>query len=172
MAITAALTLSQGADKTKFTVADSTPYGGGEPRSSFTGRTITVYKSDGTVLGTYDFSYAAYPSDQIEVTGLDKDLSVTVNMAITPGSVVSGSVYTAQAIKTLTGYSMGYFFDRMKNVSAQPRLELNNSFMLDTYKILMFSDAAVQAGLDSDTESAQLSLDRARNIELYNPKPY
>lgn len=170
MAIAATLTITQGSDKTKFTVTDTTPYAAPETRASFTARTFSVYKSDGTLFGTYNFPYSG--PDSLEVTGLTKDLAVRVLMTITPGTPVSGSVYVADKAAALTGYSAEYLSQRVWMMALNPRYELNNAFVIDNYKILMYKDqASIRAEME-DVETAQQFLDRIYNIEQYNPKPY
>lgn len=172
MALTAATQISQGSNCSQFTVTDSSNYGGSDPKANISSRVLVVFKSDGTVFTTINFSYALYPSDSVVITGLDKDYSFLVIMTLTPLVPVLGSVYVANNDFALKCYTMTGFYQRMKNASLQPYYERNKNFTTDTFNILMDADVAVAAAASQDISSAQLLLDTAAKIQSSFPMPY
>lgn len=179
MAISAAITTTQGADKTTFTINDVTPYAGGDSKSNFSARTLIIYKNTGAVyrqpgqvVDTIDFSYGTYPGDSITITGLDKDYAFTIIMTITPIVPVSGSIYTVTVKTALTGYTISAERERWKKSADDPRLEKNQDYLSDTFRLLVERDNAVVAAAANDITSAQLALDRAGKIISLNKLPY
>lgn len=175
---TASLQIQQNGACDRFVVVDNSDYTS-EPKNSFTNRRLIVYKSDGTVYRqpnqTTDeipFSHGAYPTDQIEIVGLDKDYALTVIMTLTPAAPVSGSTYTVTSRFALSCFTMSAFYDRSKKQSINPRLELNNDYVSDTHRLLVEREAAVKAAAANDVASAQLSLNRAKKIIDNNKIPY
>lgn len=169
MAITANFTITQGTDVTKLTLTDTTNYSGGELVGNMTARSVSLYKSDGTLLGTYAFS----GSDLTKVvTGLTKDLALSGVLTLMPASVVGGSTYTKAVFAAIIGYSMTAFYQRHNKMALDTRLERNRDYVTDNYKILMEVQAAQQACVGEDTVSAQYCLDRVKKIIDTNPLPY
>lgn len=177
MAIAASVSISQGTDKTKFIVTDSTVYGGVDTISNINNRSLRVYKSDGSDYyppGT-DYPIIAFPyagGNSITLTGLDKDYGLKVVMTLNPIVTVSGSVYVDEDTGGMAGYGRTYFYERMVAVSSSPRLEQSQAFISDTMEIQMLTEVGVAAAESGDITTAQLCFDRARNIELYKQKPY
>lgn len=169
MAITAALTITQGTDNSTITLTDATNYSGGELVGDMTARSVTIYKSDGTTLGTYAFSGSSLTK---EVTGLTKDLAIKAVLTLTPAVVVGGSTYTKNVWQAITGYSMTGFYQRHNKMALDTRLERNRDYVTDNYKIQMEVQAAQQACVAEDIVSAQYCLDRVKNILDRNPLPY
>ena len=172
MALTAATQISQGSNCTQFTVTDTSNYGGSDPKGNISSRILTVFKDDGTVFTTINFSYALYPTDSVTISGLDKDYAFNVVMTLTPIVVQSGSVYVANNDFSLKCYTMSNFLQRMKLASLQPYYERNKNFTTDTFNILMDADVAVAAAATGDIASGQILLDTAAKIEALNPIPY
>lgn len=171
MPITATITISQGSDKTKFTITDATA---SEP--NLTGRSIIIYKSDGTVYrqplqvtDTIDFPY---PATSIDILGLDKDLALSAVMTITSSAPVGGSVYSVTSKFALTGYTVTEQRERWKRIAENPRLENNVLYTNDLYRLLVEADNAVTAAAANDITSAQLALDRADKLIKYSKIPY
>ena len=169
MPITANFTITQGTDNSKITLTDTTIYDGGEPVGSMTSRTIILYKSDGTALGTYTFTGSNLT---VQVSDLAKDYALRGVFTIVPPSVVGGSTYTVTRYAAVTGYSMTAFYNRHNRMAVNPRLEVNRDYVTDNYKILMEVKAAQAAVAQEDTVSAQLCLDRAKKIIDTNKLPY
>lgn len=169
MAITAALTISQGTDNTKLTLTDATTYDGGEPIGSMTQRQVVLYKSDGTVLDTVTFSGV---STTAYVEDLDRDYAVRAIFTITPPTPVGGSTYTDTVYFAATGYSMTNFYQRHNRMALNPRLENNRDYITDNFKILMEVEAANASNAAEDIVNAQLCLSRIKKIVDTNRLPY
>lgn len=168
MAITATLTITQGTDASVITLNDGTDYTV-ETIGSMVSRTVVITKSDGTTLGTYAFAGTDLTK---EVTGLTKDYALKAVFTIVPGAVIGGSVYEATTYQAITGYTMQNFYARHKKLSLNQRLENNKDFTLDTFRILMEKDAAVNGANLEDLTGSQLCLDRAGKIISNNKIPY
>ncbi len=169
MAITANFTISQGTDNSKITLTDTTNYSGGELVGNMTSRTVILYKSDGTALGTYTFSGSDLTK---EVTGLTKDLALRGVLTLVSSAPDGGSVYTKNVWQAITGYSMTGFYQRHNKMALDVRLERNRDYVTDIYKIHLEKVAAETAATAEDLVSAQLCLDRIKNILDRNPLPY
>jgi hypothetical protein len=169
MAITAAFTITQGTDNSKGTLTDTTVYSGGEPIAAMVSRSVTLYKSDGTVLDTVAFTGV---QTTVDVEDLVKDYSVQAVFTITPPTVEGGSTYTATIYQSFTGYSMTAFYQRHLRQMVNLRLEANAAYMLDNYKILMEVQASERASALEDIGSAQFCLDRIYKIYTTNSLPY
>lgn len=169
MAITAALTITQGTDASAITLTDTTVYSVGETIASMTSRTVVITKSDGTTLGTYVFS--GVETTKL-VSDLTKDYCLKSVFTIVPPSIVSGSTYVATVYSSVTGYSMQAFYARHKKLSLNQRLENNKDYTNDTFRILMEVDAATNAATLEDIAGGQLCLSRAQKIISNNIIPY
>jgi hypothetical protein len=164
MPITASFTASQSSDCTTFQVTDTTNYSAPETKAAMTSRYLYIYKADGTLYKTVDFSYATYPTDVITITGIDQDYGFKVNMEITPASVVVGSVYTASKVVALTCYSKVAFFERQNKMVIEPSLLDNTAYLKDSMKIVLDIEAANNAAVDMDVLNAQNAIDRIKFI--------
>lgn len=180
MSLTAAIKVSQGANCDRFTITDDSNYTeSGELRSTFTGRSLIIYKSDGTVYRQPDqltdeipFSYEAYPSDEITIVGLTQDTALHVLMTLTPSVVGSGSIYTTNSKFALVCYTKGFLVQRSKKMRANKRYEENMNYVVDTARIQINCNEAPRAAAGNDIESAQRELDCAKRIHENNPIPY
>lgn len=180
MALTASVLITQGGDCSRFVVKDNSNYEEAtEPREGFSDRKLIIYKSDGSVYRkpgqTADeipFSYADYPSDEIEIDGLTQDYALHVVMTLTPITPASGSIYTVTSKFALVCYTNNYLYERAKKMMLNPRYEQNNNYVADTERIAIAIATAPKAAASDAIESAQIQLDYARNIYEKNPTPY
>jgi hypothetical protein len=129
-----------------------------------TSRYLYLYNADGTLYKTVNFAYATYPSDVITISSIDKDYAFTVNMEITPASVVVGSVYTASKVVTLVCYSKVAFFERQNKMVIEPSLLNNTEYIKDSMKIVLDIEAAKNAEADTDVLNSQNAIDRIKFI--------
>lgn len=94
MAITASISISQGADPSSLTITDDTVNEGSE---TYTNRTLTIIDSNGNELPDYpnpiSFSFGSYPTGVITLTGFTVDLALSVTMNLTPTVVDPTSDY-------------------------------------------------------------------------------
>jgi hypothetical protein len=96
MAITAAVTISQGASPAALIITDSTL---NEDSETYTDRYLTILDSDDAALPDYpnniDFNFVDYPTGVITLTGFTVDLALNIVMTLVPTVVDALSVYTA-----------------------------------------------------------------------------
>jgi hypothetical protein len=164
MPITAAFTSSQSADCTTFQITDTTNYAAPETKAAMTSRYLYLYKSDGSLYRSINFSYVTYPTDIITITGLDQDYAFTVKLEITPASPVVGSVYSLSKVVTLVCYSKVALFERVNKMTIEPALVNNNDYLRDSMKIVIDIEAAKNAEADNDILSSQHAIDRIKFI--------
>lgn len=178
MPVTASLSVSQGIDPTTFTLTDTTNYSV-ETKSTYTGRSITIYKSDGTVYrqpgqltDAIDFSFTTYSSDQINITGLEKDYAFTIVMTLAKTSPVNGSVYIASIYKSFVAYTSNQFTERLKKIAENTRYESNKDYVNDLKLISLYKKGSTDAAALQDVKGAQMFLDKAKRITDLNQLPY
>lgn len=164
MPITASFTASQSSDCSTFQITDTTNYADPEEKVDMASRYLYLYKSDGTLYDTIDFSYGEYPSDVITIEGIDKDYAFTVNMEIGTEEPVVGSVYTASKVVALVCYSKVAFFERQNKMVIEPSLLNNTEYLKDSMKIVLDIEAAKNAEADTDVLNAQNAIDRIKFI--------
>lgn len=97
MAITATISISQGASPANLIIEDTTL---NENTETYTARTLTITDSNGDALADYpnpiNFSLITYPTNIITLTGFTVDLALNIIMTLTPTVVVVGSIYIAE----------------------------------------------------------------------------
>lgn len=164
MPITASFTASQSSTCSTFQITDTTNYSAPETKAAMTSRYLYIYKADGSLYKTVNFSYATYTTDIITITDIDQDYGFTVNMEITPASPVVGSVYTASRVVALVCYSKVAFFERQNKMVIEPSLLNNTEYLKDSMKIVLDIEAAKNAEADTDVLNAQNAIDRIKFI--------
>jgi hypothetical protein len=164
MPITAAFTASQSADCTTFQITDTTNYSAPETKAAMTSRYLYLYKADGSLYKSINFSYVTYPTDIITITDVDKDYAFTVSLEITPATPVVGSVYSLSKVVTLVCYSKVSLFERVNKMTIEPSLVNNNDFLRDSMKIVIDIEAAKNAEADNDILGSQNAIDRIKFI--------
>lgn len=179
MPLIAAISISQGANISQFTITDASNYGGSDPKANFSARKLILYKSDGTVYrqpgqltDEIDFDFGAYPTDQITITGLIRDLALSATMILTPVVSQPGSTYSITTKFALVGFTMTALYERQKELSIEPRYESNTQFVTDSYRLLLEAETAIVAASANDITGSQLCLDRANRIITDNRIPY
>jgi len=123
-----------------------------------------IYKSDGSLYKSINFSYVTYPSDVITITDIDQDYAFTVSLEITPASPVVGSVYSLSKVVTLVCYSKVALFERVNKMTIEPALVNNNDYLRESMKIVIDIEAAKNAEADNDILSSQHAIDRIKFI--------
>ena len=164
MPITAAFTASQSADCTTFQITDTTNYAAPETKAAMTSRYLYLYKSDGSLYKSINFSYITYPTDVITITDIDQDYAFTVSLEITPASPVVGSVYSLSKVVTLVCYSKVALFERVNKMTIEPALVNNNDYLRESMKIVIDIEAAKNAEADNDILGSQHAIDRIKFI--------
>ena len=174
MAFTASYTIQQSANSTSLTVTDTSSYSS-EAKSTFSSRRLYLVKSDGTYVkfpsnGTsdyIDFSFVNYPSDQITITGFQKDLSLSIKLELVSTSPVGGSVYTSTNIVTMLGFTNAAIYNSGQILATNPT-RINDKLFLENLRDLQREKVtAANAGTYNDQFSSQAALDRAYYIIQY-----
>lgn len=167
MAITATITISQAASPASFTVTDTTV---NENSETYTNRTLTILDSENNPLPGYanpiPFSFIAYPSGVISLTGLTQDLALTVTMTLTPTSINPLSTYVATNQVALNRYlEQGVY-----NIQAARFLSTDLVGIADVQAQLSSIDIIIEQ-INSQTSvlygslvGAQNALDRGQNV--------
>lgn len=179
MALLASISVSQGADNSKFTITDNSNYGGSDPFANIASRQLIFYKADGTVYrqpgqttDEIDFDISFGATGDMDILGLERDLALSAVMVLTPVAAQTGSVYSVTLVFALVGYTMTNVYERMKKTAVQPRYEKDKAFTNDTHRLLLEQNNSTAAASNNDIEAAQLSLDRAYRIIQDNKLPY
>jgi hypothetical protein len=168
MSFTAQYSVSQSVNGNSLIINDTSSYAS-EPKSSFTSRRLTLLKVDGTPInfpsgsttGYIDFSFAAYPSDSITITGFTGDLALIVTMTLVSSAPVTGSTYTISSVVPMIGYTMLSIYNATQIAATNP-IRLSDNQFYDTLSQLQTEvDNATVAGTYGDQFSAQAALDRA-----------
>ena len=168
MSFITAFSVAQTGDCTKFTVNDTSSYAT-EGTGTFTTRTLTIQKSDGTYLTVGTTVYNAYvwpfaSGNSIEFTAIDKDYAYEVTLAHTSSSPQPGSVYTKTDAAVLICFTMSGFYTFSYNMAINPSLEKNYKYVKDVMRLWIEKESAQKAAIDDDFQASQASLDRAKYI--------
>jgi len=167
MAITANITVSQAASPASFTVTDTTV---DESSETYTGRTLTVLDSENNPLPGYTnpipFGFDTYPNGVISLTGLTKDMALTVSMTLIPAAIDPASVYTVTKQVALNRYlEQGLY-----NIQAARFLSSDLQGIADVQAQLSSIDIVIEQ-INSQTSvlygslvGAQEALDRGQNV--------
>lgn len=171
------ITISQGADCSQLTIADTSTYNV-EATSTFTARKLTIRKSDGTYLKIGDTTYNEYvwpfvAGNTIILSGvdsntntayIDKDYAFTITLALTSSAPQGGSVYTKTELAVLVCYIMSSFFSNSNKMALNPSLEKEYRFVKDVMRLFIEQESAKKAGIDGDIGASQSCLDRGKFV--------
>lgn len=176
MPFTTAISFTQGADCSQFTVVDSSSYNL-EATNTFSARKLTIQKSDGTYLKIGNTTYNQWPwpfasGNSLVISGVDEknqpyiatDYILSVTLALTSSNPINGSSYTRTEMPVFTCYTMSAFYANTGKMATNPGLEKDYKFVKDVMRLFLEKESAQKAGLDGDTGAAQACLDRAKFI--------
>lgn len=171
MAFVANYTIAQGLDCTSVVITDTSSYAS-EAKTTFTYRRLYLYKADGTTIafpagsttGYINFSFAAYPTDQITVTGIDQDYGLRVVMELNSSAPVGGSIYSKSSVVALTCYTNTALYNVAQIAATNPSRIDDPVFYNSWSDLQTEKDAAVLAATYGDQLSADSALKRAKNI--------
>ncbi len=115
MAFTPGFTVAQGLDVTSFTITDTSS---GDP--SITGRTISLFESDGSLLGgsTIDWPLSDGNTKALSEVLTPWDFSLNILVTWTSSSPIPGSTYTANEIVTFDGQSNEFAYSLVQQISS------------------------------------------------------
>jgi hypothetical protein len=171
------MTISQGADCSQFTIADTSTYSV-EATSTFTARKLTIRKSDGTYLKIGNTTYNEYvwpfvSGNTIILNGvdsvtntayIDKDYAFTITITLTSSSPQGGSVYTKTELIVLVCYILSSFYSNSNKMALNPSLEKEYRFVKDVMRLFIEQESAKKAGIDGDIGASQSCLDRGKFV--------
>jgi hypothetical protein len=176
MPFTTAISFTQGADCSQFTIVDASTYNI-EAAGTFSARKLTIQKSDGTYLkiGNTTYNQFVWPfasGNNLVISGVDDknqpyigaDYAFTVTLALTSSSPVNGSVYTKTELPVFTCYTMSAFYTNTGKMAINPGLEKDYKFVKDVMRLILEKESAQKAGLDGDIGASQSCLDRAKFV--------
>jgi hypothetical protein len=168
MPFTTSVSISQGADCSQFTIADSSTYNV-EGTGTFSARKLTIQKSDGTylVVGSVTYNQYVWPfasGNSITISNMQIDSAFTIKLELTSTSPQSGSIYSKIELPVLTCYTMSAFFSNTYKMSIDNSLEKDYKFVKDVMRLFMEQESAKKAGADGDVGAAQGCLDRAKQL--------
>lgn len=167
MAITASILVSQAASPASFTVTDNTA---NENSETYTNRTLTILDSENNPLPGYSnpipFGFDNYPDGEISLTGLTKDMALSITMTLTPTVINPSSVYTVTKQVALNRYlEQGLY-----NIQAARFLSSDLQGVADVQAQLSSIDIVLEQ-INSQTSvlygslvGAQEALDRGQNV--------
>lgn len=167
MAITAAITTTQGANPSQFTVNDVTENEGSE---SYTNRTLTIVDDQNNPLPDYpnpiNFSFDDYPSGSITLGGLTQDIAMSVTMTLVPTSPQPGSVYTVtRDVATNRYLQQGvYNIQQARFIDQDLPGEVGVQAQYNSIQIIIEQENSQTAVLYGSLTAAQNALDRGQNI--------
>lgn len=168
MPFTTSVSITQGADCSQFTIADSSTYNV-EGTGTFSARELTIQKSDGTYLsvGTTTYNQYVWPfasGDSIIVPNLSIDYAFTIKLELTSTSPQTGSIYTKTELPVFVCYTMSAFYSNTYKMSLDNGMEKDYKFVKDVMRLFLEQESAKKAGADGDIGAAQGCLDRAKQI--------
>lgn len=167
MAITASISVSQAASPASFTITDTTQNQGSE---SYTNRTLTILDSENKPLEGYSnpipFSFSAYPTGVISLTGLKKDMALSISMTLTPTVVDPASVYTANKQVSLNRHLEKGLYDLQaaRFLSTDLKGIADVQAQLSSIDIILEQVNSQTSVLYGSLVGAQEALDRGQNV--------
>lgn len=161
MAFTPAFTVSQGLDVTSFTITDASS---GDP--NITGRTISLYQSDGSLLGG---SVINWPLSDGSIKNLSEvltpwDFALSILVTWTSSSPIPGSEYTKVELVTFTGQSNAFAYSLVQQISSTQAITRNTNYL---YNLALVNSDILNADRASDfgdIGAAQECLNRIYNF--------
>lgn len=161
MPFTGSFTVSQGSSIQDFTLTDNSS-GGSDP--NLTGRTIYLYKADGSLLGGAAIPWSISAASKLISDLLDRDYSLSIVVVWASSSPIPGASYSKTVIVTFTSYSNQFVYGKVQDLAADPDLANDANFYDNLGRLQTEIDGATQATNFSDQYNAQRCLDRAQQI--------
>lgn len=168
MAFTAAFTASQDISGSPLTIVDTSDYTD-EGKGTFSARNLYLYLADGRTMiadGTItdeptaiNFSFASYPSDEIEIP-IDKDWGFSIVLELTSTSPQPGSTYVATSVVGLTLFSKSFAQTLQQGTQAQIKLMNDNGYKFNLFSLYMEIDNVENSTSYSSLSSVQNAIDR------------
>jgi hypothetical protein len=128
--------------------------------AGLSGRTITIYKADGTIFGTYDWAIA---DDTINLAILDKDYAFNIVVHWTSSApLVAPSTYDAEQIFAYTKYGWNEYAQLTRLQTSKPDVMTDQQYYLMKMALeveLTGAEIAISTIME-DRYAAQRCIDR------------
>lgn len=126
MAFTPAFTIAQGLDTTSFTLTDTSS---GDP--NITGRTISLFEADGSLLGGSTIDWPISSGSTITLTGILSPWDFALNTFVSwaSSSPIPGSTYSATELATFTGQSNEFAYSLLQQISSNQAITKNTNYL-------------------------------------------
>lgn len=162
MSFISSFSAAQGADISSFTLTDDSV----GTDSNLSGRTISIYKSDGTLLTGATISWPLSDGSTKTLSGvLTKDFSLNIIVVWASSSPLSPpSVYTASGLFSFVGYTKAFIDEQIGAMASNPNIINDQNFYEDLGKLQTELDNAEEAADTGEQASSQNALDRAKYL--------
>lgn len=131
-------------------------------------RVITLYKTDNSVFGTFDFPLSSGSSITINPLVVDLALNIQINWNNNVGS----SLYTYSKIYAFTGYGEFFYYSLTQEQTGKPTIINDQLYFSNKSKLRTLLDSANQAiSIGNDIYSAQSCIAQYQLL-LQNPTLY
>lgn len=129
-----------------------------------TGRTVSLYKQDGTLL------VAAIPwaisNSSITLNVFTQDYALRISVAWASSSPLAPpSTYVYALLYTFTGFLKYFWYQQIQRVAANPVLSTQRSFKQSLCLLDLYIDCANLATTQNDQTNAQLMLNSAYYLQ-------
>lgn len=167
MAITASISVSQGANPANLTITDDTV---NENSETYTSRTLTIVDSNGDALPDYpnpiSFSFGSYPTGVITLTGFTVDMALSITMTLVPTVVDPLSTYTVTEDVAMNRYLQQgvYNIQQARFVENQLVGLASIQAQLNSIDIIIEQENSQTSVLYGSLTGAQNALTRGQNI--------
>jgi hypothetical protein len=159
MAFFGVAVFSQNSNVENFIITDASNYGD-EPTNTFSGRTIQIFKADGTLL-VPEISWTFLSGNTYTVVGeLVQDYSLTVIVNWDSLSPQPGSTYEVTQVLTFLYYLKQFLKGQISNLSDDPSILNDTNWYTDMSALQLEIDNATEAGADSQQYSSQSAINR------------
>lgn len=161
MAFSGNFSISQGVDVKSFTLTDTSSGSDG----NLTGRTISLFQSDGSLLGGSTINWPLSDGSTKALTNyLPKDYSLLILVTWQSSSPIPGSSYSKSVVNSFTGNSNAFAYGLLQQISANQSITSDAGFKENMDDINRDIRNAVRAAAFGDQGSAQQCLDRIYNM--------
>lgn len=180
MAFTAEFEVEQDISGSPMTIRDISDYSD-EGKGTFSARTLTIYLADGSTMladgsitttpTSINFSFAGYPSDEIEIP-ITQDYGFNIVLTLTSISPVSGSTYVAISVVGLYGYLDAFAQQKQQGTQAQIALMNDKNYKENLGNVYLEIDNIKNSAFYSVLSSIQNAIDRAYYNYVNNPNAF
>lgn len=161
MAFNGAFTVSSLIVPGSFTITDTST--GSD--SNLTGRTISLFQADGTLLGGDTVNFPLSSGSSITLNVLNVDLCLLILLTWQSSSPLpSPSTYSSSGLFLFRGYSLQFLDQQIGAIQSNPNILSNTNFQ-DSLNLLHNEiNNAIQAASNGQQVSAQRALSSIQNL--------